>query len=89
MNRKQMIVLWIGITVFVLMGLFPPFIASLPSGYGGRQRYYQFILSIYGNIDIIRLCVQWAMVAVITGGLIYTLKDKKDDKKPPAETEET
>ncbi len=89
MNRKQMMVLWIGITVFVLMGLFPPFIAPLPSGYGGRQRYYQFILSIYGNIDIIRLCVQWAMVAVITGGLIYILKDKKDDRKPPAETEET
>jgi hypothetical protein len=78
MNRKQKICLWLGITVFGLMGLFPPFISPEPYWTGGRPRFYQFILYTYGNIDISRLCIQWAMVVVVTASLIYILKVKTE-----------
>ena len=78
MNRKQKICLWLGIAVFGLMGLFPPFISPEPYWTGGRPRFYQFILSTYGNIDISRLCIQWAMIVVVTVSLIYILKVKTE-----------
>jgi hypothetical protein len=53
----------------------------------GRGRYYKFILFSDDNIDIIKLCVQWAIVAVITGGLIITFKDKKQIRNPQYEAE--
>jgi len=31
----------------------------------------------FSRPDISRLLIQWAMVAVVTGGLIITFKDKK------------
>ncbi|HUV40775.1 MAG TPA: hypothetical protein VMW23_03180 [Sedimentisphaerales bacterium] len=97
MNRKQKIVLWIGIGLFVVMGLFPPWATKLSNN---RQvnSGYAFICTpppiielnttgkIFGpfkscgaHIDISRLCLQWAMVSVVAGGLIITFKDKKDD----------
>ncbi len=85
MNRKQKIALWIGIIVIILLGLFPPFVE--PVGMYGRGRYYKFILFSDDNIDIIKLCVQWAIVAVITGGLIITFKDKKQIRNPQYEAE--
>lgn len=57
MNRTQLKVLWVGIGIFVLMGLFPP--------HTGR----------FGeDIDVGALCVRWVILAVVTGGLIYSLK---------------
>jgi hypothetical protein len=90
MNQKQKICLWLGIIVFVLMGIFPPW--TLPVNYHGaklqRNCGYKCILtppeisleeaSVATSIDFSRLCVQWAMVAVVTGGLLVTLKDKKN-----------
>ena len=60
MNRKQIICLWVGISTFVLIGLY-----SLMRPY---------------SIDTPRLCVQWAIVAVITGGLIATFKGSENRK---------
>jgi len=66
MTKTQLKVLWIGIAIFVLMGLFPPTGSSyFPP--------YDFILT-GANVDVCLLCIQWAIVAVVTGGLIYILK---------------
>ncbi len=65
MKRRPIIVLWMGIGIFVLFGLFPP---------TGSSRWpYDFIL--FGpNVDVILLCIHWAITTVVTGGLLYTLK---------------
>lgn len=73
MSKKQKIILWVGIAVIVLMGLFPPRI----SAYGFRG--YGFLLSNtsdYGSekIDFIRLAIQWVIIAIPTIGGIYTTK---------------
>lgn len=95
MNRKQIICLWIGIGVFILMGLFPPWVSkygrfsgymfafnptshSLPPYLEGRENkpvpYYTYDPSL--RVDISRLSVQWIIVAVITGGLLLTFREK-------------
>lgn len=100
MNWKQKICLWIGIAVIVLMGLFPPWVFQVKSTYVNElvDAGYAFItnpphylfrgdIKIGASIELARLAVQWAIVAVITGGLIVTLADKKD-KKPKEEQKE-
>lgn len=81
MNKRQIIVLWIGIIIIVLMGLFPPWMNVDPSG-GYYIKGYNFILdkpSTFCRIDVPQLLVQWAMVAIIAGGLLVTLRDSKKD----------
>jgi hypothetical protein len=53
MTKTQLIVLWVGIGVLVLMGLFP-------------------------TVTLSRLCTEWAIVIMLTGGLIYSLKFDPD-----------
>jgi len=94
MNRKQKICLWVGIAVFVAMGLFPPWVAIHPTeGFHALAKYSFLLLPPYSDnkaglsfhqIDITKLVIQWFMVATITGGLIVTFADKKD-KKPKDE----
>ena len=68
MNRKQMICLWIGIAVMVLMGLFPPY----------RWGDDSFLFDMEADaIEFAKLFIQWFIVALVTGGLIYTFKNKK------------
>jgi hypothetical protein len=67
MNKSQLRVLWAGIGILALMGLFPP----LPvQGYG-------FIFDVYA-VSLSRLCIECAIVAMVTGGLIYSLKVDPD-----------
>jgi hypothetical protein len=63
---KKLIILWAGTFVIVAMCLFPPM-------------GYAFLFSDYGDahIDSIRLIIQCGIVGLITGTLLYTLKDKK------------
>ena len=83
MNRKQRKCLWIGIAVFVLMGLFPPCY-----GPGRGESAYTFLFlpliegDTYWRIDMHRLCVQWAIVAVLTGRLLLTFHEKKKTRLP-------
>jgi len=69
MNKKQLIVLWIGIAVFVLIAL----ITKTSFGPGGV--WNPPVVVDYGPL-VIRLM----STVIVTGGLIYTLKDKKDEK---------
>lgn len=96
MNKKQLICLWSGIIVIVMMGIFPPWFLPLNVGrlQSRRDVGYKFILTpveievppavdtspVVASIDITRLCVQWVIVTVITGGFIVTFRDKKDRK---------
>lgn len=75
MNRKQIKCLWIGIVVFILMGLFPPFMTTSE----GYFRGYMFVINDYSylRVDISRLFVQWIIVAVVTGGLLLTFQQKE------------
>lgn len=78
MSKTQLIILWIGIAIIVLMGLFPPeeSYTGLSRRGGHTQRHgggYDFILNVRG-ISFSLLFVQWAIVTLITGGLIYSLK---------------
>jgi len=82
MNQKQEVALWVGIIIFVLMGLFPPCMSS----YSDSAAYYFtghcFIFDLYHyRVDVPHLLAGWAMVAVVTGGLIYTVRDKKPRAK--------
>ena len=84
MNKKQKICLWIWIIVIVLMGLFPPWHTQIPQRGTQKPFGYAFIsappeveLGVYSTLNIPLLMVQWFLVSVVTGGLIYTFKDKK------------
>jgi len=83
MNTKQKIVLWIGITIIVVMGVFPPWVQR--GGLVEKSDGYSFILKEpehfemgwFPRPDVSRLFIQWVMVAVITAGFIVTFKGKK------------
>jgi hypothetical protein len=94
MNRKQTIILWVGLAIFLLMGIFPPWLMTCSSGekYGEEDAGYHCILSspisfseclgyLEGSkLDLRRLYTQWIIVVVATGGLIYTFRDKQNKK---------
>jgi len=82
MNKKQLIVLWIGIIIFVLVSIDPP------------QKHYPRptlrrtnapIVEVIGDggVDGAKLLSRWSIIIVLTGGLIYTFKNKKpkDEQK--------
>ncbi len=92
MNKKQLIVMWVGIAIVVLMGIFTPWVAIEEATH--HYLGYRFILSPpdetwflhlrdkpgidqIGIVDFTQLLIQWIMVSVIVGGLIITFKDKK------------
>jgi len=74
-KKKRIWCLWIGISLIVLMGLFPPVLRK--STFNNRYVKYSFILNASGPIVLHNLIVQWIVVSAITGGLIYTFRDKK------------
>ena len=91
MNRRQKISLWVGITVFVLMGLFPPWYRTtrVRAGVRTTTTYYDNYSLLWhpprgGKLDTHRLYVQWIIVAVVTGGLMLTFHGSKATK-PPSE----
>ncbi len=88
MNRKQKIVLWIGIGVIVLMCLFPPWLAGDEGEFEGYTLLFSGPLNGTGGylndsprIDFTRFMMQCAIVGLITGALLYTLISKTDEQK--------
>lgn len=87
MNKKQKNILLVGLFIFALMGLFPPWNFRFEgSVVVNRPGPYAFIFSPptyqpYGvegapHIDTSRLMVQWAIVVGVCCGLFILLKDK-------------
>lgn len=70
MNKKQIVCLWLGIAVFVLVGLVRQVtpIYLWEAGRGG------------GALMLPRFIVLWVCIIVVTIGLIYTFRDKQDKK---------
>lgn len=90
LNNKQRIIIIVGFVLFILMGLFPPWIHTLhfKSIYREKPAGYALIISppkperntpVFGvKIDIARLFVQWSVVAAATGlGLLLARSKNK------------
>ena len=83
MNKTQLLIMWVGIAIVVLMGIFPPWATIVQATH--HYLGHSFILltpRLRPNatiifIDLTRLLPQWIMVAVIVGGMIISFKDKK------------
>jgi len=81
-NKKQKIVLWIGIIIFVLVSLNPPRKSHRTplrrrASFDGRDNAPIVVVTGAGDIDGAKLLSSWSIIIVLTGGLIYTLKDKR------------
>lgn len=85
MNRKQEIILWVGLIVIQLMIVFPPvgrsdvFTESTDGAPGrsivtGWTQNYGVITRDYKNIRFVMLAAQLIIVAAVTGGFIYTFR---------------
>ena len=77
MNKTQLIVLWVGIAVIVFVGFNSP----LNSRFRGHFRFEGAELIAIQVHYIGRLCMRWTMTAIVTTGLIYTLRDQKKSDK--------
>ena len=85
MNRKQEIILWVGLIVIQLMIVFPP-VGRLQGGsesVGGPSDRpivtgwignYGVITRDYKNIRFVMLAAQLIIVAAVTGGFVYTFR---------------
>jgi hypothetical protein len=85
MNRKQEIILWVGLIVIQLMIVFPPVgrlqggaenIESQPdsSNVTGWTQHFGVITRDYKNIRFVMLAAQLIIVAAVTGGFVYTFR---------------
>jgi len=78
MNKKQKICLWLGIIAIVIMLFYPPWVSKKHN-----KRGYAFITEPHiGDYDRQRQGIQIGVLALITSGLIVSLKGKKV-KAPP------
>lgn len=85
MNKRQLVTLWIGIGLFVLMGIFPPWLRTGFKTIFGAGRYTAaagyapiFLPPAYAlSVDASRLFLQWGIVALVTGGFIVTFRKPK------------
>lgn len=91
MNRKQEIILWVGLIVIQLMIVFPPvgrsdvFSENTDGTLGrsyvtGLTQHYGVIIHDYKNINFVMLAAQLLIVAAVTGGFIYTLRTTKQQE---------
>ena len=84
MNSRQRMVLWIGLLVIVVMGVYPPWAFRYGEIWLGRR--YALITKppSYGSfsgplatLDANQLGIQWAAVVMIGAGLMYIWRDHK------------
>lgn len=88
MNRKQEMILWVGLIVIQLMIVFPPVmrLEQAPEGVEEPPEIsvvtnwvsgYGIIVRDYKHIRFVMFAAQLIVVAAITGGFIYTLREKE------------
>ena len=90
MTDRAMRVMWVGITIIVAMGLFPPWIeirtsSSSPPNTGFTQyisRGYSFLFAPPSEssafIDLSRLITQWVIVGAITLGIVIAFNKRPE-----------
>jgi heme/copper-type cytochrome/quinol oxidase subunit 4 len=69
MNWKQKICLWTGIITFAFVGL----VSQMGNIYAINKTPDTIVY-------IAKLLIRWIIIVVVTIGLIYTFKDKRDKK---------
>ncbi len=69
MNKKQLKVMWCGIAVIVLSGLFP--LVQKPA----RRLEIGFLFDDYEHLELAVIFIIWVLVALVTIGLVITFKD--------------
>lgn len=69
MNKKQLIVMWCGIAVIVLAGLFP--LVQKPN----RRLEIGFLFEDYKYLEFAVILILWVLAALVTVGLVITFKD--------------
>lgn len=88
MNRKQEIILWVGLIVIQLMIVFPPVgrLQGDPENVDGPPvssivtvwtQSYGVITRDYKNIRFGLLAAQLIIVAAVTAAIVYTLREKE------------
>jgi len=86
MNLNQLVALWIGISLMVGCGLFPPWTQTLDLGEGGRATLsggYHFILNpprmglLAATMDVPRLMTQWVVIGLVFAGAFFTLRGRR------------
>ncbi|UCH58458.1 MAG: hypothetical protein JSV61_09565 [Anaerolineales bacterium] len=75
MNKKQMIVMWCGIALIVLTGLFP--LVQKPA----RRLEIGFLFEDYEYLEFTVTLIIWILVALVTIGLIITFRDNSKGKQ--------
>jgi hypothetical protein len=74
MNKKQLIVMWCGIAVIVLAGLFP--LVKKPN----RRLEIGFLFDDYEYLQCTVILIIWVLVTLVTVGLVITFKDNSKGK---------
>jgi|WetSurMetagenome_2_1015567.scaffolds.fasta_scaffold11287_7 hypothetical protein len=84
MNRKQKIVIAVGITVFVIMTVYPPIFAHSSQYEYNDRIFYAFLSEMPKDHDswrytvfFPRLALQWLVLAVATVGFVWAFHDRK------------
>ena len=80
MSQRQNIIFWFGLVIVLIMTVFPPILKTVPGDDSGISSYRQivhyeyFFTSTAKKIFLQRLFIQWFIAALITGGLMYTVR---------------
>ncbi len=88
MNRKQEMILWIGLIVIQLMVVFPPVVRlqGVSESVDGPPESstvtdwapgYGIIVRDYKHIRFGMLAAQLIIVAAVTGAVVYTVREKE------------
>ena len=79
MNNRQLIVMWIGIALFSLIGVYPP------RHYGEQFRWkYPIFVQRLGSYEGTRVAIgataiELLVIAAVTGGLMLTFKQRDEE----------
>jgi len=75
-NRRQKIVLWAGVVIAVIVGLFPPV-----DGYYPRHAFIYMILGFDAKVNYNILYFELLLISIIITSLICIFKDKKSRER--------
>ena len=75
MNRKQRACVTAGFVLLVLSLLFPP-----THSYRSFLVRYSFLFTAQGSMDFARLFAEWLLIALVTGGTFYTVREPNGPK---------
>ena len=79
MNHKQKVVTWAAIAVVILMGLCPPFHYRFRGVAFDAGCHLIVAPPERGEIDMKRLFLQWMLVGLLAGALVWHLKGKASE----------